>query len=113
MKMHFVLIHAAAWRCEYHRITTRVVCPASSPSSLPSLSRLESGRAHVLQLLVPYVWPASPLSPFRPCRCRRHADSDTNVQSGRAVRQPRPAAGPGGTHFALLVHYFSTQVYSS
>ena len=29
------------------------------------------------------------------------------------VRQPRPAADPGGTLFALLVHYFSTQIYSS
>ena len=64
-------------------------CAASGPSSVLSLTAPRGWAAHkFLRLLVLSIWPASPgspWSPFRPGRCRHHADSDTNIPSGRSV----------------------------
>ena len=48
-------------------------CAASGPSSVLSLTRSRNRAATMSRLPVPSVWPASPLSPFRPGspRCRR------------------------------------------
>ena len=57
----------------------------------------------MIRLLVPSVWHASHLPPPRHGRCRRHADSDTNIPIGRSAtgRNPEPAAGPVGTLFRI------------
>ena len=68
-------------------------CAAFGPSSLPSLTGPRDW-ATVLQLLVPSVWPAPPLSLFRPGRCRRHADTATLALSG-ALQLPQPHLGGG------------------
>ena len=67
-------------------VTARGVdCAGVLPAArFPSVAHRAAGQG--LRLLVASVWPASPLSPFRPGRCRRHADSDTNIPSGRSVR---------------------------
>ena len=68
----------------------------SGPSFLQSRIGLRDRAAHSVTT-AGSVWPAPPLSPFRPGRCRLHADTDTNIQSGRGVRQTRPATSPSGS----------------
>ena len=86
-----------------HEVSTVQVC-CLQPVFPPVSHRAAGlGRPQVSRLLEPRVWPALPLSPTRPGRCHSHADSDMNIPSGRSVRQPRPALGPGCT--LLLVHY--------
>ena len=68
-----------------HEVSTVQVCCLRPVFRSVAHRAARSGRPQVLRLLVPSVCPASPLSPFRPGKCRRRADSDTNIQSGRSA----------------------------
>ena len=69
-----------------HEVSTEQVC-CLRPVFPPVTHRAAGlGRLQVLRLLEPRVWPALLLSPTKLGRCRRHADLDTNILSGRSVR---------------------------
>ena len=44
---------------------------------------------------------------------RRHADTDSNIPTGRPVRPPRPAIGPGCAFFCLARAHITAQGCSS
>ena len=93
--------HTGPWGRAAHSVTARGVDCAGVllPARLPFCHSLGSGVG----------WPTSvatagasrlarsSLVPTRPSRCHRHANSDTKIRSGRSVRQPLPAHGPGCT----------------